>query len=73
MLKQLFVAIRHAHSMLEDYEFEHGNLKLSNIFVEYAEKRFGNVSQKVPVLVLSDRHIFGKPSNDDKAFANIMH
>jgi hypothetical protein len=52
---------------------DHGNIKLSNIFVEYTERNVGNVTQKVPMLVLSDRTIIGRPTKDATAFANVMH
>ena len=59
--------------MLDSLDMDHGNLKLQNVFVEFVEKRQGNVSQKVPVLVLSDRCLVGKATPDNQAFANIMH
>lgn len=59
--------------MLESLDMDHGNIKLSNVFIEFAEKRFGNALQKVPVIYLSDRNLVGKPKSDSKAFADIMH
>lgn len=59
--------------MLEDLDIDHGNIKMSNLFIEFQEKRIGSGTQKVPVVVLSDRHMVGKPKSDSKAFADIMH
>jgi hypothetical protein len=59
--------------MLESLEIDHGNIKLSNVFIEFAEKRFGDVQQRVPVIYLSDRNLVGKPKSDSRAFADIMH
>jgi hypothetical protein len=52
---------------------DHGNIKLQNVFVEYQDKFMGGGIQKVPVIVLSDRCMIGKPTSDAKAIANVMH
>lgn len=59
--------------MLDSLDMDHGNLKLSNVFVEFADRRVGEVTQKVPVLVISDRCLVGRPTTDPKAVANMMH
>ena len=59
--------------MLEDNDIDHGNIKLSNLFVEYIDTNVNNVSRKHPVIVVSDRNIIGKSKPDPKMFANIMH
>jgi hypothetical protein len=58
---------------LDSLDLDHGNIKLSNVFIEYADRRVNNVMQRVPVLVLGDRHLIGRPTNDARAFANIIH
>ena len=59
--------------MLSLFNCDHGNLKPSNIFVDYTDKKVGSLTQKMPVLVLADRCLVGKPTSDLKALANIMH
>ena len=47
----------------------HGNIKMTNIFVEYC----GQNNNYAPNIVFSDRASIMGPSDDNKSLANIIH
>ena len=47
----------------------HGNIKPSNVFVEYS----GQNNNYTPNIIFSDRASIEKPSDDNKALANLIH
>ena len=47
----------------------HGNIKPSNIFVEYS----GQNNNYAPNIIFSDRASILKPTDDNKALANLIH
>lgn len=47
----------------------HGNIKASNIFIESS----GQNANYEPIVILSDRVTMSQPTNDQFAFANVIH
>ena len=47
----------------------HGNIKAANIFIESS----GQNANYEPIVILSDRVTVNQPTNDQFAFANVIH